>query len=390
MLPNYQKNSLVNLMSSVIQGCGGKSSYNDLPKLTEEIKFKKNLVLLVIDGMGTDHLAKLKKKNKHSFLANHFSQNLTSVFPSTTTAAITTFFTGRTPQEHGLAAWDMYLDEIKDIGTVLRNTDSCGKPISPGKLKYPSSLLDTITREKHFIQHQQIINTPFTNAYTSKAVKWKIRNFNGLLNKIPLAIKYHRQNSSPKKFIYAYWGDLDYYSHHFGKDHHRTQKHLRDLDRSLGKFFSKFKREDTLVLITADHGHINTPKERSILLSNSLEIVDCLRMPPAGEPRALFCYIKPNKKKDFEKYVKSKLNKYCTLYPSKQLIQKGYFGVSKGKIHPKLLSRLGDYVLILKKNYVFKYVEKGEKVRIHLGNHGGISKDEMIVPLIKFKLDDKH
>ena len=340
MLPNYKKNSLVNLMSSVIRGCGGKSPYNPLPKLTVEIKSKKNLVLLVIDGMGTDHLAKLKKRNKNSFLANHFQQNFTSVFPSTTTSAITTFFTGKPPQEHGLAAWDMYLDEIKDIGTVLRNADINGKQIPRGKIEYPSSLLDTINREKHFIQHQKIIDTPFTNAYTSKAVKWRIRNFNGLLNKIPLAIKYHRKNNlnhvNHKKFIYAYWGDLDSYSHHFGKDGSKTQKHLRDLDRSLGKFFSNFKREDTLVLITADHGHINTSREHHIILNNYSEIVDCLKRSPAGEPRALFCYVNSNKKKDFEKYVKSKLNKYCTLYPSKQLIQKGYFGL--GKTHPKLLS----------------------------------------------------
>lgn len=380
MLPNYKKNSLVNLMSSVIKGCGGKSPYQDLPKLTKEIESKKNVVLLVIDGMGTDYLPKLKKKNKNSFLANHFSRNLTSVFPSTTTSAITTFFTGRPPQEHGLMAWEMYLKEIKKIGIVLRNTYTHGKQIPHRKIKYPSSLLSTITREQHLIQHQQIINTPFTNVYTQKAVKWKIKDFDGILKKIPLAIKYHKNKN--KKFIYAYWGDLDHYSHHFGKDGKKTQQHIHHLDRSLGKFFSKFKREDTLVLITADHGHINTTPKHHLVLNNYPEIVDCLKFPLAGEPRAIFCYVKPNKKKQFERLVHAKLNKYCTLYPSKELVRKGCFGL--GKTHPQLLSRVGDYVLIMKKDYVLKYSEHGEPISIHLGNHGGVSKDEMVVPLIKF------
>lgn len=365
-------------MSSVIKGCGGKSPYQDLPKLTEEIKKHKNLVLLVIDGMGKDHLPKLLKKNKKSFLANHFYCDLTSVFPTTTTAAITTFFTGKAPQEHGLAAWDMYFDEIKDIGTILPNIDRLGNKIPKGKITYPSSLLLKIDRKRHIIQHQDIIDSGYNDTYSTKATKWRIRTFNGILNKITLALK----KGANKKFIYCYWGDLDGYSHHFGKDGTKTQKHLKYLDRSLGKFFSHFKKEDTLFLITADHGHINVPKGRGIALNKFPSLIECLKTPPAGEPRALFCYVKSNKKKQFETFVRNKLSKYCTLNTAKELVKKGYFGT--GKTHPKLLSRLGDYVLVMKSNYIFKYFENREP-HFHIGNHGGISVEEMTVPLIMFK-----
>src|SRR5207237_9971701 len=40
---------------------------------------------------------------------------ITSVFPSTTPAALTTLHTSFTPQEHGLPEWTVYLEEVDTI-----------------------------------------------------------------------------------------------------------------------------------------------------------------------------------------------------------------------------------------------------------------------------------
>jgi hypothetical protein len=49
-----------------------------------------------------------------------------------------------------------------------------------------------------------------------------------------------------------------------------------------------------------------------------------------------------------------------------------------GKANKKLLDRVGDYVLIMKKDYVLKdHTEHSEKA-----SHGGFSDEEMYVPLI--------
>ena len=78
--------------------------------------------------------------------------------------------------------------------------------------------------------------------------------------------------------------------------------------------------------------------------------------------------------------VNKKLKKYCWLHKSSDLVKKNIFGL--GKPDPKLLDRIGDYTLIMKENYIIKDNLLGRKSYAMKGNHGGVSPDEMIVPLV--------
>ncbi|MBI4983584.1 alkaline phosphatase family protein, partial [Candidatus Woesearchaeota archaeon] len=190
MIPNYSKDNLVNLMSSILLGFGSKSKYNDLSELTAEIKAAKNVVLLLIDGMGTDNLPKLKKANKNSFIAEYYHQNLTSVFPATTTAAITTLQTGQAPQEHGLIAWYMYLDEFKEVVSILpfinREKQELDRKI---KFSYPKTIYDNLKAETHVIFKKSFLKSPYNEYLSGRSKQWGINNFRGLLRKIKLAIE---------------------------------------------------------------------------------------------------------------------------------------------------------------------------------------------------------
>ncbi len=62
-------------------------------------------------------------------------------------------------------------------------------------------------------------------------------------------------------------------------------------------------------------------------------------------------------------------------------ISKNHFGLFES--NENLKDRIGDYILIFKKNYYMRDKLKGEGKRIpKLGYHGGLSKEEMLVPLI--------
>ncbi|HLC71504.1 MAG TPA: phosphodiesterase, partial [Candidatus Nanoarchaeia archaeon] len=99
IIPHYRHNNIVNLMSSILESSGSKSLYPTLSSLPPaEIKKYKNIVLVVIDGRGQDQVASLPKE---SFLKRNLQGKLSSVFPPTTTAAVTTFLTGVAPQNHG-------------------------------------------------------------------------------------------------------------------------------------------------------------------------------------------------------------------------------------------------------------------------------------------------
>ena len=54
-----------------------------------------------------------------SALRAHLRGSLTSVFPSTTATAITTFLTGLAPAQHALTGWHMWFAEQATVGAIL-------------------------------------------------------------------------------------------------------------------------------------------------------------------------------------------------------------------------------------------------------------------------------
>src|SRR5215813_172969 len=76
------------------------------------------VVVLLIDGFGWHQW--LEYAPHYDFFnrvtARGVVAPITTVFPSTTAAALTTIHSGLTPQEHGLPEWWIYLEEI---GTLV-------------------------------------------------------------------------------------------------------------------------------------------------------------------------------------------------------------------------------------------------------------------------------
>ncbi|HLD61630.1 MAG TPA: alkaline phosphatase family protein [Patescibacteria group bacterium] len=91
--PNYKNGSIVNLMASIKKAFGGKSAYEPLKNFDISSVYK-NIVLIVIDGLGYEYLI---KHGKDSFLYKNLKGKMTSVFPATTASAMTTYSTGLAP-----------------------------------------------------------------------------------------------------------------------------------------------------------------------------------------------------------------------------------------------------------------------------------------------------
>ncbi len=378
-LPDYN-NSIVNLMSSISGGLGSKSEYPELKSLSsKEIKKYKNVVLLVIDGLGYDYL-----KQKNSFLTDNIRTKITSVFPPTTASAITTFMTGAAPQQHAYTGWYMHLKELGTVATILPFCSRLGGDyFTKHKIKVKDILdvkcfTEQIKVSSYVIQPQKIVHSAFSKANSIRAKRIPYTTFKGLSRQIKKVINSHHQ----KKYIYAYWPGLDSIGHHYGLSSRKAERHFKGLNQGLVLLVKSLENTGTILIITGDHGQVETPEERSIKLEDHSKLKDCLTLPFCGDARTVYCYVHPAKTKQFEKYVKEKLSKFCWLYRSEELVKNNYFG--KFKPNPKLLDRIGDYTLILKENYVFKDALLKHKREFHKGNHGGLSDAELFVPLIVF------
>jgi len=74
-----------------------------------------------------------------------------------------------------------------------------------------------------------------------------------------------------------------------------------------------------------------------------------------------------------------------TLYSSENILNKNFFGL--GDPHPQLGSRIGDDIMLMKENYIFRDTILGEERHPMIGFHGGLSPDEMFVPVIVKQFD---
>jgi hypothetical protein len=134
------------------------------------------------------------------------------------------------------------------------------------------------------------------------------------------------------------------------------------------------------VVVTADHGIVDASAGSQIELDKHPALAESLVLPLCGEPRVAYCYVHPDKVEQFERYVRSELAEQTQLFKSRQLVEEGWFG--PGEPHPRLLDRVGHYVLVMRENYAIKDWLTGEHHYTHVGLHGGVSAAEMFVPLV--------
>lgn len=373
--PDYNNNNIVNLASSILMAFDVMPLYSPLEELND-LKNYENIILLLIDGLGYEYL---EKYGENSFLKKNCIKKLTSVFPSTTASATTTLETGVAPQQHGITGWFMFLKELGLVSTIL--------PFKPryGGISFPNN---EIKREDIFSERRihDKIKYPSFIVYPEKIVDGKVnkknknvltyRKLSGMFSQIKKAT----QSSDKRKYIYSYWDKFDTLCHEEGCASKQANEHFWELDKKISLFVKSLKGTNSTLLITADHGLIDTTKSKIIYLQDHPKLYETLTLPLCGEPRVAYCYVHPDKVNQFEDYVKTKLDYCCEVYKSIDLINKGFFGLFE--MHKMLKERIGDYILIMKENYIIKDILLKEKSDLLIGNHGGKSKEEMFVPLI--------
>lgn len=384
-LPDYHGGSIVNLMASLLSARGQPSSdaalYPQAARLrAAEIARARHLILLVIDGLGDQWL---QRHRPMGWLAQHRISSLTSVFPPTTASAITTYLTGDAPQQHAMTGWFMWLQELGSVLAVLP-----GKPrhgggayaaagIDPATLYEHRPLFSRISRAGVMISPRSIARTSYNLAHLGNAKLRSFRDLNGLCRQIVKAVR----GASAPTTVYAYWPELDAIGHRCGIESPEALAHLDQIDRQLGRLHARLRGTDSMLLVCSDHGQLDAAPGDDIEVANLPGLEACLRIPLCGEPRAAYCYLRPNQRASFERLYSDRLEGQFRLHPSAELVDAGLFGL--GPPHPHLIERVGDFTLIARDRAHIHHRLAHEKPFTQIGVHGGLSDEELRVPLCR-------
>lgn len=382
-LPDYDGYGIVNLMSSLAQACAaGDTGYKPVPgDGLANLSSARNIILLVIDGLGYDYLI---NQGQGSLLGSYCHERLTSVCPSTTASAIPTFLTGLAPQQHGFTGWFTYFSELGSVLAVLPFHNRIGATpipkwlLSPAALCGANPLLERMQMRTNLIAPERIANSNFNRALSGQARISPFKDLNGLRKAVRRAVQ--RGHKQERSFSYAYWPEFDSLAHRFGVGSLQLQAHFSELDHFFAKLLSDLRGSDSILLVTADHGFIDTSPDTTIRLEEHPQLQQMLMVPLCGEPRMAFCYPHWDRQHAFEAYMRELFSKEAMLFPSQQLLQEGWFGL--GVPDPRLQNRIGQYTLVMKDNWTISDRLPGEKPSRQIGVHGGVSEQEMYVPLI--------
>ncbi|MHA1820703.1 MAG: alkaline phosphatase family protein [Promethearchaeota archaeon] len=343
-----------------------------------------NIVLIMIDGLGYYHLT---ENFKDLELTKNIRVKMTSVFPTTTAAAMTAVYTGMAPINHGIPAWFTYFKEAAVVSS-MPSLEMRGFHYRFAHKYFPLSRMLKLNPlfsringvRKYSLIPKELLFSAYNQYLINGASKIGFNDINDMFKYILNLL----HNIPGKKFIIAYWPRFDSLSHMHGVNNEITNGHLLEVDKAYQKFLEEFNtlsaKSKTRVFITADHGMIDIPESNQIWMENHRKLDKCLILPLCGEARVPFFYLKPNKEEEFKAYINEHLAEYGTLYSSYDLLKSNIFGL--GKPHPSFEDRIGNYIMIMKDNYTLRDVILGEKRPRLIGHHGGLSKEELYIPLI--------
>ena len=380
IFPDYRGGGLINLIASCTAARGGRASHPSLDALPPaELSAARNVVLVLIDGLGYTDLG---SHGAGSSLASRLADRITSVFPSTTASAITTTFTGLSPAEHGLTGWYTWFPEAGTIAAALpfkprgEGESLEQRGIAPASLYRGAPVFDSLSAEPYVVSDRRIADSNYNRHFCGRATRLAYDDLAGFVAQTEAAVK----SGSGRKFVYAYYPEFDTSSHRYGVASPETAAVFAGIDAAFSSLLQRLSGTDTAIILTADHGFIDCPAENALDMANCPELTALLARPLTGERRVAFCHVKPGKKEEFAARASAWLEGKADVLPGGIPLAEGWFG--SGDLHPHIAERAGDFVLMMREPYTVKDWLPGEPRHLHIGNHGGMSADEMYIPLV--------
>jgi len=382
--PNYENFSLVNLSNFVLKHFNAQISHAPYPferfisGVSSDVE---KIVFFLIDALGMSSLEKIL--NKDRVFQEYVVLEATSVFPTTTSAAITSLLTASTPIEHGVLGYILY---IRQLGTLL-NMIELSSPImgrvtstlSNKELMFEKTLFEKLLEvgvRSFVLTSKTIRGSGLSTLINVGASIRSYQSFGDMFAKFREIL----QEDGPS-FSFVYWGLLDSIGHKLGVNSDAFESELYWLLKMLSREILPVLPRNVLLIVLGDHGQIFTPWERETWWSWKDEVSTYFSVPPGGEMRMMHIYT--NQPQAMIEYLNEKYRDRALVLTKEQSLNERLFG-DLASIPAASIERIGDVVLIAKENYsfYFKYTGKEESLK---SKHGSLTLEELLLPLMIFR-----
>jgi hypothetical protein len=364
-----------------------------------------HVVLLIVDALGYDQLQTLMDEGDAPGLAaacassQSFFMPATSVFPSTTVAALTSAATAYAPAQHGIMSTHTYFREIGSVVNLIGFRPS----VAPTSTPYletqlnPDTLLPVpnlyLRLEKSGVS-AEIVNcrqfkgssiSRFTSAGSEAGQDGYIGYITPADGLAQLRDRLLAKSNTSKSFTSLYVPNVDTAAHRYGPLSACYRAEVAALDFSLKRelLAPLAGRSDTVLLLVADHGQRPAYPDKILWLERYPEFTRLLFIPArTGESQCRFLYLRRGAEDAAMDYIQQHFGDRFLAVSKAEAIAQGLFGLPGQPPHDDFCDRIGDLILIPRYDWA---CFQEEHYPIIAGVHGGLSRAEMLIPFLAYR-----
>lgn len=352
------------------------------------------VVLFLIDGFGWRFFERFQDAPFLKRIARDGKiEKITSQFPSTTAAHVTTIHTGLPVGVSGVYEWYYYEPQIDQViapllfslaGTKERDTlKSIGvKPSSlyPRGVFYPA--LKKRGVDSYLFGMREYTPSTYSSVIMAGIEQYAFKTFSEALVNLNLLL----EKRTKPTYIHLYFDKLDSICHEYGPTSPQieaeTETFLLIMEHYFERIFNTKRR--VLFLMTADHGQVEVDPQTTIYLNRNMRFSGVERflktnryrqlLVPAGSARDMFLHVKDDLLEEAQAFLTPRLEGKADVVKTEYLIDEGYFGP---EVSSRFRERVGNLVILPYRYESVWWYEKDKFEQRFYGHHGGLTPQEM-------------
>ncbi|WP_308490910.1 alkaline phosphatase family protein [Microbacterium terrisoli] len=334
----------------------------------------RSAIVFVVDGLGAQNLSARSGHARFLSAARGKRDVARTVFPSTTAAALTSLLTGAPVGEHGIVGYRVRVPGTDVVANQLKGWEQ-GK-IDPLTWQRAQPIM---AREAAAGRPCFVVSLPkFAHSGLTEATLRGAQMHTAATVGERVLIAADLAARHPGALVYVYAPDLDAAGHKYGWESEEWTAALEGVDAAARELAASLA-PGVGAIVTADHGMVDVPRHRQLLLSDGDGLVDGVRH-IAGEPRMLQLYAEEGEAAHVLDAWRSAESGRSWVLSREEAVAGGLFG----PVDDAVLPRIGD-VLVAARGGVAYYDDRldDKAPQKMIGQHGSLTDQERQVPLIR-------